>query len=145
GNTILSANDQGIVLKNGNRNLAAPLLLFANAAGGSTSVRGRLDSTPNTTFTLEFFSGPSSGTGQNPAQTLIATASVTTDGTSRADFTITLTPAVATGRPIVPTATDPNNNPSPLSNAVTVNVPPVAALSLTNTDNQRTAVSGSTI
>ena len=55
-NSIYSNTGGGIVLTGGaNNNQAAPTLTAAASSGGTTTLSGTLNSTPNATFTVQFF------------------------------------------------------------------------------------------
>jgi hypothetical protein len=92
---------------------------------GPTVIKGQLNSTPNTTFTLEFFSNvrpDPSGHGQG--QTYIGSLTVVTDAGGKADFTFTATQHVHPGYYIAATATDPSKNTSEFSGAIRVTANP---------------------
>ncbi len=93
-----------------------PLLSSAVSTSSSTTVQGTLNSTPNTTFTIEFFTNTtcdSSGFGE--AQQSLGTTTVTTDAACIVGFIVNLPFAVG-GQFITATATDPNGNTSEMSN-----------------------------
>ena len=71
-------------------------------ATGTTTVRARLDSTPNATFTVQFFSNPA---GTEEGKKLIGQKSVTTDANGDAAFTFTTKQKVSVGQAITATAT----------------------------------------
>jgi hypothetical protein len=114
---IFSSGHLGIeLINNGNNNQAPPQLLKAVQAGPNTVIRGILQSTPKTTFTLQFFSDPSpdpSGLGEG--QQLLGTTTVTTNGNGFAAFAFVARTRVPAGQIITATATDPNNNTSEFS------------------------------
>jgi hypothetical protein len=90
-----------------------PVITSASSAGDSTTIEGTLDSTPNTTFTIEFFSNAAcdlSGFGEG--ETFIGSSTVTTDGSCQASFAVTLPIAIPSGSFITATTTDPNGNTS---------------------------------
>jgi hypothetical protein len=90
-----------------------PVITSASSAGGTTTIEGTLNSTPNMTFTIEFFSNAAcdpSGFGEG--ETLIGSATVTTNGGCLASFAVTLPIAIPSGSFITATATDPNGNSS---------------------------------
>jgi hypothetical protein len=97
-------------------------ILYLPPAGGV----GTLDSVPNATFTLQFFSSPQgdvSGYGQG--KTLLATASgintsVTTDADGFADFRV---PYPNGGEVLSATATDPQGNTSEFAKLCCMNNP----------------------
>ncbi len=80
--------------------------------GGSTTVEGTLKSTPNRSFTIQFFSNPS---GENEGKTFIGSKSVTTDSGGNISFTFTPAQAVAVGQSVTATATDSGGNTSEFS------------------------------
>jgi len=93
-----------------------PVITSASFSGGMVTISGTLDSTPNTTFHLEFFSNAvcdPSGFGQG--QTFLGSTTVMTDGSCSASFG-PLMFAVPNGQHFVTaTATDPNGNTSEFS------------------------------
>jgi hypothetical protein len=97
-----------------------PVLFAAVTFQGNTSVKGMLNSIPNTTFQLQFFSNPApdpSGYGQG--QALLATTAVATDAGGNAVFQLSF-PALPAGQAVSATATDPNGNTSEFSADVPV-------------------------
>src|SRR5260370_3274505 len=100
-----------------NNNQAFPTLDSAlPASGGGTMIKGSLQSTPNTTFRIEFFSNSvrdPSGFGQG--QTFLGFQNVTTDGTGAISYTAVVPENLPLGTPVSATATDPNNNTSKFS------------------------------
>ncbi len=115
GNSIFSNVSLGIALGPGaNHNQAAPVLTSAVSSGGVTTVQGTLTSTPNTTYTLEFFSNPDGPTSQG--KTFLRRITVKTDATGKATFTATFVDEVGPGQSITATATDPLNDTSQFSN-----------------------------
>jgi CSLREA domain-containing protein len=98
-----------------------PVLTSATSNGITTTIQGTLNSTANTTFTLEFFANDScdpSGFGEG--QTFIGSAMVTTNGNCNASFNITLPVAVHAGQTITATAIDPAGNTSEFSQCAAV-------------------------
>jgi CSLREA domain-containing protein len=73
-----------------------------NLLWSTTMVKGTLNSTPNTGFTIEFFSNPSGG---DEGQKYIGQSYVTTDASGNASFTFEPTAMVAPGQTITATAT----------------------------------------
>ncbi|MBL8766513.1 MAG: hypothetical protein JNL94_04055 [Planctomycetes bacterium] len=103
----VSPNDalDGDVGGNGLQNF--PVIQSANIAGSSLHVVGTLDSTPSTTFSIEFFASPQSdasghGEGAMPAGSI----TVTTDAAGHASFDAMLPTQVAAGSFISALATD---------------------------------------
>lgn len=96
-----------------------PVLSYTFSTGGQTTVSGLLDSTPNTTFTLEFFSNTvTDDSGFGEGQTYLGSAQVTTDAAGRASFTAVVGGTPLGDRFVVGTATDPNGSTSEFSAAL---------------------------
>ena len=93
-----------------------PVLTFAAASGGSTTIHGTLNSTASTMFRIEFFSNAvCNPTGYGEGQNYLGFANVTTDGSCNTSFNVTLPVATAPGSKITATATDPSGNTSEFS------------------------------
>jgi Bacterial Ig-like domain (group 3) len=93
-----------------------PVLAAAESSATATTIVGTLNSTPNTTFTLQFFSSPApdpSGFGEG--QTLLGTATVTSDAKGDAPFRFTTSSPVPFGQWATATATDPAGDTSEFS------------------------------
>jgi hypothetical protein len=108
-----------------------PLITAAGISPSGVIIEGRLDSSPNTSYLLQFFSNSvpdPSGFGEG--EQFIGSASVTTSGDCNASFTIILPASVSAGQFITATATDPDNNTSEFSNQVAVTEPQQATLAL---------------
>jgi hypothetical protein len=96
-------------------------VLTSATAGNSTTITGTLNSTPNTTFRVEFFASDAADpTGFGEGQTFLGFMTVTTNGSGDASFSVTLPAAVAAGQVVTATATDPAGNTSEFSQAVAV-------------------------
>ena len=83
-----------------------PVITSAVSSGGSTTITGTLNSTPNTTFVIELFvnlAPDPSGFGEG--QRLIAAPTITTDAAGNATFTVTVAENLL-GQFITATATD---------------------------------------
>jgi hypothetical protein len=120
-NSIFANGGLGIELNaanNANNSQAAPVLTAAVSAHGMTLIVGSLTSTPNTTFTLEFFANTASDpSGFGEGQTFLGSITVTTDSEGIAHFTARFAVMVPPGEFIAATATDPNNDTSEFSNS----------------------------
>ena len=115
GNAIFANANLGIELLHGaNHDQAAPVITSATTDNTSITVTGTLTTTPNTTFTLEFFASDPSGLGQR----FVGSVQVTTDADGNASFTLTFTVAVDPGWFLTATATDAANNTSRFSDPV---------------------------
>ena len=86
---------------------------------GDTTIEGTLDSSPDTTFRLEFFDNdPADASGYGEGQEFLGTIDVTTDSAGIAQFTLTLPDLIPLDHFITATATDPDGNTSEFSLAV---------------------------
>jgi hypothetical protein len=104
-----------------------PVLAPASSAYGSTTVQGSLNSSPNTTFRLEFFASPAWDTdGLAEGQLFLGSTNVRTDGTGEASFAVTLPVATPTNHLVTATATDPSGNTSEFSTGVEASPGPAA-------------------
>jgi Calx-beta domain/Carboxypeptidase regulatory-like domain/Beta-propeller repeat len=95
-----------------------PVIVGVMSTSNSTTIQGSLNSIPNTTFQIDFYSNAAvdpSGNGEG-AQFLDTTA-VNTDGNGDASINVTFPISLAAGRVITATATDPNGNTSEFSAA----------------------------
>ena len=110
----VTANDPGDAddENDGPNNLQNFPVLLSARTGGETTIKGRLNSTPNTTFAVQFFSNPPGG---NEGKKFIGQKSVTTGADGNVSFTFVSATAVAAGRTITATATDPDGNTSEFS------------------------------
>jgi titin len=121
GNSIHDSAGLGIELThNGNQNQAFPDLVSATLTKTGTLVSGSLASTPNTSFTLEFFANDvRNPSGYGEGKYALGDATVTTDDSGQASFTA-MVGAANTDQVIAATATDPNNNTSAFSLCIPV-------------------------
>lgn len=119
GNSIASNAGSGIVLQPGaNNNQAAPILTLIRRSRHQTTISGRLFSTPNSIFHLQFFaSSVFSLLGIPQGHTYLGTLNVRTNarGIARIQFKTTTPNALAV---YTSTATDMANNTSAFSNAI---------------------------
>jgi Right handed beta helix region len=83
-----------------------------NAADDLTIIRGRLNSTPDKTFRIEFFSNPQ---GENEGKTLLGEKLVSTNADGVATFAFAPAQAVPAGQNVTATATDQGFNTSEFS------------------------------
>ena len=72
-------------------------------AAGTTTVRGKLHSTPSKTFTVQFFSNPS---GTKEGKTLLGSKSITTDGSGDDSFSFSTKKAIRLGQNITATGAE---------------------------------------
>jgi parallel beta-helix repeat protein len=95
-----------------------PVLTSATVANYQTTINGSLPSTPNTTFTLEFFGNNAASASQAQGERFLGSDSVTTDSNGNATFSFTF--EAAFGNYVTATATDPDGNTSEFSAATAV-------------------------
>jgi len=108
-----TANDSGDADTGANNLQNKPTLSSAKKrATGTTTVRGTLNSTPDKTFNIQFFSNPK---GTDEGKTLLGTQSITTDGSANVSFTFSTTKPIGLGQNITATATGPGGNTSEFS------------------------------
>jgi hypothetical protein len=117
----VSANDVGDVDGGSNLLQNFPVLTSATIAGSATRVAGTLNSTPSTTFRVEFFSNEEcdpSGFGEG--EKFLGATDVTTDPAGNASFVATNLAGPGAGRIVTATATDPAGNTSEFSACETI-------------------------
>lgn len=93
-----------------------PVLTSVMSTGNSTTIQGSLNSAPNTTFQIDFYSSTAldpSGNGEGAL--FFGTTSVVTNGNGDATINVTLPVSLPAGRVVTATATDPNGNTSEFS------------------------------
>jgi hypothetical protein len=111
-----------------NTNQNFPLIASAVSAGGDTTVEGSLNSTPSTTFTIDFYSN--SGCTGRPqgflqGQTYLGSTQVTTAGDGKADIDAVLDGVtLGAGDVVTATATDPSGNTSEFAQRIVVSSNP---------------------
>lgn len=129
-------NDPGDIDPGPNNLQNYPVLTSA----APTIVQGTLNSTPNTTFTLEFFSNTTCDTsGYGEGETFQPTSSspavVATDASGNVSFTFVFTGSIPDGRVLTATATDPAGNTSEFSACLPVETIDPADFIVTNTND----------
>lgn len=93
--------------------------LTSATSGSSTTIVGTVNSLPDTSYRIEFFSSSSTdASGNGEGATYLGSTTVQTDASGDVGFEITLPLQLAAGQWITATATDPQNNTSEFSNAV---------------------------
>lgn len=136
--TGVTPNDPGDGDEGPNHLQNYPELTNVVASGGSTLIQGRLNSRPNTTYVLDFYtSRECTFAGYGPGEFYLGSADVTTDSGGDVDFSITV-PATIQARVITATATDPAGNTSEFSACVepsSVTLPPQTYVVLNTNDS----------
>jgi CSLREA domain-containing protein len=103
-----------------NRRQNFPKLTSAVTANGATTIKGTLNSNPNTRFTIEIFVSPV-GFLDIEATTFVGTKAVKTHDKGKAKFTVVIDPPLAVGEAVTATATNKKTgDTSELSAAVSV-------------------------
>ncbi len=112
----------------GTNNLQNFPVISAVSAGATTRVVGTLNSTANTTFTLDFYANTTADpSGFGEGERYLGSAVVLTDAGGNVSFDITLAAASTSGEVITATATDPGGNTSEFSGiVVALNATPTA-------------------
>ena len=138
----VTANDTGDGDTGPNNLQNFPVLTQASATGGSMLIAGTLNSTPNSSYSVELFSNAAlDPSGYGEGQQYLGSASVTTDASGNGSFAATLLVAVAPGAFITSTSTDAIGNTSEFSMGRIV----VANQSPTATNDSATTTSGSPV
>ena len=93
-----------------------PTITSASASLGGIQIQGTFNSTPNTTFILDFYANSTvHPSGYGEGETYLGAVDVTTDLDGGVSFTVSLPVTVAAGQIITATATDPDGNTSEFS------------------------------
>ncbi len=79
-----------------------PVVTSAVTVGGETTIRAKLNSTPDDGFLIEFYSNPSGNEGQK----LIDETTVSTNSNGNVTFSVTPSQAVPVGQKVTATALD---------------------------------------
>jgi parallel beta-helix repeat protein len=117
-------NDAGDADDGPNRLQNAPAVLSVESSGGTTSVRGRLDSAPSQSYVVDLYLSDScdpSGYGEGQAH--LGSTEATTDASGVAAFAASFPVNVTAGQAVTATATDSTGNTSEFSLCHEVNAP----------------------
>jgi len=116
-----NANDPGDSDTGANNLQNFPIITSTMAAGGSTNVKGSLNSSASSSFNLDFYrNSVCDPSGNGEGEHLIGTTLVTTDAQGNANFDITFAVSTATSELLTATATDLAGNTSEFSPCATV-------------------------
>jgi CSLREA domain-containing protein len=121
-NDGITANDDGDTDSGPNDLQNYPVIASALGLFPGIQFAGTINSTPNTTFDLEFFTGNACTptTSRREGKELLDSTTVTTDAGGNASFTITNLRAIIPGEELSATATDPGGSTSELSACVPI-------------------------
>lgn len=113
----VTLNDPGDVDTGPNNLQNFPVISFVES-GTVTRVVGTLNSTPDSTFALDFYANTTADpSGYGEGERWLDSAIVTTDVDGNASFDVVLTAATVSGESITATATDTEGNTSEFSSA----------------------------
>ena len=115
--------------------LFSPSLTSA-LSGDNTVIAGTLNSTANTSFTVEFFANAAADpSGNGEGQRFLGRTSTTTNGSGNASFSVSLTGFISVGEFITATVTDSGGNTSEFSAALLAQGgPPTATVQSVSTN-----------
>ena len=112
----VTPNDSGDADLGENNLQNFPVITSVLSVGNNTTIQGSLNSTPNTSFQIEFFSNAAlDASGYGEGALFFGTTPVTTDSNGDADINVTFPVALGSGRVVTATATDPDGNTSEFS------------------------------
>src|SRR6185503_1222764 len=112
----VNANDVGDVDTGANNLQNFPVLTSVTSDGSTTTINGNLNSIPNTTFRIDFYSNAACDPlGNGEGAQVLGTTNVTTAANGDASISVNLPTPMATGRAVTATATDPLGNTSEFS------------------------------
>jgi hypothetical protein len=98
-----------------------PIILSAVPGAGNTHITGKFNSTPSTTFQMDFYANAACSNFPREflgGETYLGASPVTTDGSGHATIDVTLPVATEAGARISATATDPAGNTSEFSQRI---------------------------
>lgn len=120
-NEALTINDAGDVDGGANNTQNYPALTSATRSAANTTILGRLNSSPNGTFRVQFFANPAcDSTGVGEGQYFIGETSVTTDANGFTPISTIVGGALPAGWVVTSTATDAGGNTSEFSGCTVV-------------------------
>jgi hypothetical protein len=119
-----------------------PVLTNVYSSGVGTQIGGTLDSAPNKTYLLQFFSNPTCDSlGYGEGQVYLGQMNLTLGAACSTNFTVWLPVAVPAGWVVTATATDPANNTSEFSACANVVIVPEVETSLINPSTRQISLS----
>ena len=114
----ITPNDPGDADSGPNNLQNFPVLTSVTSMAGCALVQGTLNSTPNTTFRLEFFANNGPTASYVQGETFLGFTNVTTSANGNASFAVIFQASMVNTQFITATATDPANNTSEFSAAL---------------------------
>jgi hypothetical protein len=120
GTNLPSPNDPGDA-DGGSNNLQNFPIIQGVTTGATTHIVGKFNSTPSTTFDLDFYANSACSNFPREfleGETYLGSTQVTTDGSGDAAIDVTLPVATDAGTRVSATATDPNGNTSGFSQRI---------------------------
>jgi CSLREA domain-containing protein len=102
GFNVPTPNDPGDADGGPNHRQNHPVLSSAKKGAGKTTIKGKLNSSPNKAYELQFYANPS---GAEEGKKLLFSKSVKTDGSGNASFVFATEKRVALGQNVTATAT----------------------------------------
>ena len=116
-----NANDPGDSDTGANNLQNFPIITSTMAAGGSTNVKGSLNSSASSSFNLDFYRNSACDpSGNGEGEHFIGSTLVTTDASGNANFDITFAVSTGASEVLTATATDLAGNTSEFSPCATV-------------------------
>jgi hypothetical protein len=113
----------------------APVLTDVASYGSRAFITGSLASTPNASFTLDFYVSAADGSGFGGGQSLLGSTSLVTDAAGRAAFDVGLAHPATPGSFVAATARDVFGNASAFSAALPVSDPAPLILTVNTSDD----------
>ena len=125
----LTENDlgDGDTGPNGLQNFPIITSAVASLVEGGTTITGRLNSAPDTQYTIDFYSNPACiGRPQalREGLTYLGSTQVTTDGSGNANINAVVPSSIEPGGNVTATATDPDGNTSEFSQRIVISASP---------------------
>ncbi len=113
----VTANDAGDGDTGPNGLLNYPVITYVNAQNSFVGIEGTFSSSPNQTYTIEFFGNTAiDPTGSGEGRNFLGQTVITTNGVGNANFNVEFAANISnTGTWVTATATDSNNNTSEFS------------------------------
>jgi hypothetical protein len=112
----VTANDVGDADSGPNNLQNFPVLTSVTSDGSTTTINGTLNSIPNTTFRIDFYSNAACDPlGNGEGAQVLGSTNVTTAANGDAAINANIPMALANGRVVTATATDPSGNTSEFS------------------------------